>query len=144
MITKTDIVQALVNARAKMDDGEALKFQEIFPAWRSDIMITQAMIDSGKNRYQYDSRLYKCRQAHTTQKGWEPDQAPALWEVIDPVHAGTLEDPIPYDQAMVVYAGKIYSYNDCLYECVRDSGNPLYAEPDSLLGNYFNLVEEAL
>lgn len=142
MITKMDIVQALVNARPKMDDMEALKFQDLFPAWRADMGITQERIDNGMDRYQYDGKLYKCRQAHTTQTGWEPDQAPALWEVIDPVHAGTVEDPIPYDQAMEVYAGKIYSYNDSLYECIRDSGNPLYAEPGELLGSYFNLIEQ--
>mgnify|MGYP002508445930 CR=1 FL=1 len=40
-------------------------------------------------------RLYKCRQAHTTQADWTPDKTPALWAVIDAAHAGTAADPIP-------------------------------------------------
>lgn len=137
-MNKAELVASLKTLCNAADDQTALQVKDFYADWTS-----------GKNaavgdRRQHDGKLYKCRQAHTTQEEWEPDQAPALWEVIDPVHAGTLEDPIPYDQAMAVYAGKIYSFNDCLYECIRDSGNPLYAEPDSLLGNYFNLIEEAL
>ena len=30
----------------------------------------------------YDGTLYKCRQAHTSQPGWEPPNVPALWETI--------------------------------------------------------------
>ena len=137
-MNKESLVAAMKTLRDAADDQTALQAKDLYADWSPEKSVAVG------DRRQHDGKLYKCRQAHTTQEGWEPDQAPALWEVIDPVHAGTLEDPIPYDQAMVVYAGKIYSYNDCLYECVRDSGNPLYAEPDSLLGNYFNLIEEAL
>ena len=27
----------------------------------------------------YGGRLYRCQQAHTSQVGWEPPNAPALW-----------------------------------------------------------------
>lgn len=133
-MNKESLVAAMKMLRDAVDDQTALQVKDIYADWSSEKSVAVG------DRRQHDGKLYKCRQAHTTQTGWEPDQASALWEVIDPVHAGTLEDPIPYDQAMSVYAGKIYSYNDCLYECTRDSGNPLYAEPDSLLGNYFNLI----
>ena len=133
-MNKESLVAAMKTLRDAVDDQTALQVKDLYADWSSEKSVAVG------DRRQHDGKLYNCRQAHTTQEGWEPDQAPALWEVIDPVHAGTLEDPIPYDQAMAVYAGKIYSYNDCLYECVRDSGNPLYAEPDSLLGNYFNLI----
>ena len=29
----------------------------------------------------YNGTQYRCRQAHTTQAGWEPTNVPALWEV---------------------------------------------------------------
>lgn len=63
-----------------------------------------------------------------------------LWEVIDVEHAGTLEDPIPYDQTMTVYNGKYYLEEGITYKCVRDSGQPLYATCASLVGNYFEVA----
>ena len=32
---------------------------------------------------EYEEQLYKCRQRHTSQEGYEPPNAPALWEVYD-------------------------------------------------------------
>ena len=62
-------------------------------------------------------------------------------ERIDEEHAGTLEDPIPYDQTMAVYEGKYYLHNNVIYLCIRDSENPLYADPEALIDNYFQLLE---
>lgn len=31
----------------------------------------------------YEETLYKCRQLHTAQEGWEPPNVPALWEVYE-------------------------------------------------------------
>ncbi len=135
-MNKTELVKSLKALRDAADDQTALKALILYIDWAPGKAVAIG------DRRQHDGKLYKCRQAHTTQQDWTPDATPALWEVIDPVHAGTLEDPIPYDQAMAVYRGKIYSYDGKLYECIRDSGNPLYAEPGALLGNYFNLIEE--
>lgn len=135
-MNKTELVNSLKALRDAADDQTALKALILYTDWEPGKAVAVG------DRRQHDGKLYKCRQAHTTQEDWTPDATPALWEVIDPVHAGTAEDPIPYDQAMAVYKGKIYSYGGKLYECIRDSGNPLYAEPGALLGNYFNLIEE--
>lgn len=51
----------------------------------------------------------------------------SLWEVINVENAGTLDDPIPYDQTMTVYNGKYYLEEGIIYKCIRDSGQPLYA-----------------
>ena len=64
----------------------------------------------------------------------------SIWERIDEEHAGIIDDPIPYDQTMTVYKDKYYTFNNQLYLCIRDSGQPLYANPDSLLDNYFQLI----
>ena len=42
-----------------------------------------------------DGQLYRIRQAHTSQIGWEPENVPAIWAAIDKSHAGTAADPIP-------------------------------------------------
>lgn len=75
------------------------------------------------DRCEYDGKLWKCRQEHTSQENWKPSiNTASLWEVIDVEHAGTLEDPIPYDQTMTVYNGKYYTENGTIYKCIRDSG----------------------
>lgn len=94
------------------------------------------------DRVECDSKLWKCRQAHTSQENWKPSiETASLWEVINVEHAGTLEDPIPYDQTMAVYNGKYYLEEGIKYKCVRDSGQPLYASCASLVGNYFEVVQ---
>lgn len=134
------LVEYIKSARVTADDATALSGKELYPEWDKDIDIKQEMIDKGENRYRYGDKLYKCKKAHTTQADWTPDITPALWDVIDVDHAGTLDDPIPYDPNMVVYNGKYYTYDGIVYKCIRDSGIPLYTTPDALLNNYFELV----
>lgn len=93
------------------------------------------------DRVECDGKLWKCRQAHTSQENWKPSiETASLWEAIDVEHAGTLEDPIPYDQTMTVYNAKYYLEEGITYKCIRDSGQPLYATCASLVGNYFEVA----
>lgn len=135
-----ELVEYIKSARLTADDATALSGKELYPEWDKDIDIKQEMIDKGENRYRYGGKLYKCKKPHTTLANWTPDITPDLWDVIDVDHAGTLEDPIPYDPNMVVYNGKYYTYDEVVYKCIRDSGVPLYTTPDTLLNNYFELV----
>lgn len=142
-IKKNDIIELLVNVRPNLDDTTALKFKGMYPDWKAGIDIKQKDIEEGRNRYVYDDKLYKCKTAHTTADHWKPSiDTASLWEVIDEQHAGTLADPISYDINMTVYKDKYYTYNGVTYKCLRDSGQPLYAEPAALIGNYFEVVEE--
>lgn len=128
------LVKYIKSARVTADDPTALSGKELYPVWEADIVVKE------DERYQYGDKLYKCKQDHVTQAVYTPDIIPALWDVIDVEHAGTLEDPIPYDPNMVVYNGKYYTYDGIVYKCIRDSGIPLYTTPDTLLNNYFELV----
>ena len=93
------------------------------------------------DRVEFDGKLWKCRQAHTSQENWRPRiETASLWEVINVENAGTLDDPIPYDQTMTVYNGKYYLEDGIIYKCIRDSGQPLYATCASLVGNYFEVA----
>lgn len=78
-ITHNDIVTMCRDARASVTDKFALQTMEMFPYWRTGLTITQDDITNGKHRYQYNNKLYKCVQAHTTQADWTPDKTPALW-----------------------------------------------------------------
>jgi len=63
---------------ADLTDEDAYTAPQLFPQWK---LTTYTIGD----RVQYDSKLYKCIQAHTAQSDWTPDVAVSLWvEVSDP------------------------------------------------------------
>ena len=139
-IRRADIISLLVEVRPELTDAKALKYTAMYPHWAAGITITQDMIDSGKNRLQDGSKLYKVIQAHTTQADWTPDITASLFEVIDIEHAGTAEDPIPWAVNMQCYERKYYTWDGVLYLCTRDSGIALAYTPDQLIGHYFEVV----
>ena len=120
----------------ELDDIEAAKLSLCFDPW------TTGKAYKVGDRVLCDGKLWKCRQAHTSQENWKPSiNTASLWEVINVENAGTLEDPIPYDQTMTVYNGKYYLEEGIIYKCIRDSGQPLYATCAGLVGNYFEVAE---
>lgn len=134
-------LQAMMTANARnsflveLPDEKAVMIPTCYDPW-----VTDKAYQVG-DRVECDGKLWKCRQAHTSQESWKPSiETASLWEVIDVEHAGTLEDPIPYDQTMTVYNGKYYLEEGIIYKCVRDSGQPLYATCASLVGNYFEVA----
>lgn len=133
-MTKAELVAFLKAARETATDNVALQGMDLYDEWRAGVYVTE-----GK-RLRYGGKLYRVRQPHTTQADWTPDKAAAMFEVVNETHAGTLEDPIPYDKNMAVEKNKYYIHNGVIYLCTRDSGNPLYADPDTLIGNYFEVV----
>lgn len=69
----TDLVAFMRAARLTVNDETALTGKELYPVWAENISV------SVNDRYQYNDKLYKCVQAHTTQADWTPDVTPALW-----------------------------------------------------------------
>lgn len=66
-------------AAVSLDDEDALEAVELFKSWYSGISYL------ADERVQYNGKLYRCVQAHTSQADWEPDRTPALWtEVAKP------------------------------------------------------------
>lgn len=134
-------LQAMMTANARnsflaeLDDTDAAKLSLCYDPWTTDKAYKVG------DRVECDGKLWKCRQAHTSQENWRPRiETASLWEVINVENAGTLEDPIPYDQTMTVYNGKYYLEEGIIYKCIRDSGQPLYATCASLVGNYFEVA----
>lgn len=135
-------LQAMMAASARasflveLNDTEAAKITLCYDPWTTDKAYKVG------DRVECDGKLWKCRQDHTSQENWKPSiHTASLWEVINVENAGTLDDPIPYDQTMTVYNGKYYLEEGIIYKCVRDSGQPLYATCASLVGNYFEVAE---
>lgn len=69
----TELVEFLRKAILTADDETALTGIALYPVWSIGISV------SVNDRYQYNNKLYKCVQAHTTQADWTPDKTPALW-----------------------------------------------------------------
>lgn len=118
-----------------LDDEVALSAMSLFPTW-----------EAGKSyavgdRLVYGGAMYKVVQAHTSQSDWTPEAAASLFERIDETHAGTLDDPIPYEGNMALENGKYYSQNGIIYLCNRDTGNPVYNTLAELVGLYVEKAE---
>lgn len=129
------IASARASFLVELDDTEAAKLYLCYDPWTTDKAYKVG------DRVECDRKLWKCRQAHTSQENWKPSiETASLWEVINVENAGTLDDPIPYDQTMTVYNGKYYLEEGIIYKCIRDSGQPLYATCASLVGNYFEVA----
>ena len=116
-----------------------MEYHVIHPVWAVGIAVAK------DSRYQYNSKLYKVVQAHTTQADWTPDIAPALWAVIDAEHAGTLEDPIPAVAGMEYIKGKYYIEGETIYLMNREGmadgeSVVLHYLPSQLVGQYFEAV----
>ena len=99
------IQMAIAQSKLIVNEQEALDVKELYPRWENRIGKEVNVGDF----YRYEDRLYKCIQAHTIQVGWEPNVVASLWETIDKVHSGTLEDPIPFVTNMEVFEGKYYA-----------------------------------
>lgn len=129
---------ALKQARAITDDQEALSVQCLYKEWNKQI---GKQLNVGEY-IQHEGKLYRVLQAHTAQNTWAPGNGTeSMFVVIDKEHAGTLEDPIPYNGNMELFNGKYYIQNEIVYLCTRDSGAPLYHDLSSLVGLYVEEVK---
>ena len=63
-------------AAASLSDADALEVPRLFPAWEADTAY------AAEQRIEHGGALYRCVQGHTSQSGWEPDAAPALWTAV--------------------------------------------------------------
>ena len=70
-------IRAMIEkASLSLTDEDALQAVELYPAWTTGTAYT---VDE---RIRYNSTLYRCVQAHTSQADWTPDATPALWTVV--------------------------------------------------------------
>lgn len=67
------MVASIRLATSYLDDEQAESVTELFPRWESGVAYELG------DRRQYDSLLYRCVQAHTSQDDWTPPAVPALW-----------------------------------------------------------------
>ena len=128
--------ELIVRAAKSLSDEDALKAMELFDSWQPD-----TEYEMGK-RLRYAGKLYRVRQAHTSQAQYPPTITPALYEeVAESGQGDTPDNPIPYDNNMALEKGKYYSQYGIVYICFRDTGVPVYNDLSALIEIYVRVYE---
>lgn len=117
-----------------LDDATALRALEFYPEWAPGTEYP------AEYKVKRRDRLCRCIQHHTSQAGWEPENAQSLWEYINETHDGSKYDPIPYDGNMELSEGLYYTQGGVLYRCTRSTGQPVYNALAELVGLYVEVV----
>lgn len=135
--TETEVSRMLITAQINtlsVDDNTAMRMKSFYPVWAENTAYAAGF------KVQHNGKLWRVVQAHTSQTGWKPENAPSLWEQVNETHKGELADPIPYDGNMALENGKHYIQNGEIYICTRDTVNPVYNTLDDLVGVYVETV----
>lgn len=126
-----------------LPDAQALEVAELYPGWEPGTDYTAQYIVSRPN-----GRLYRCRQGHASQEGWEPENAPALWLAIANGETGSRDDPITAARGMEYQYGLYYRdpEDGLVYLCERigeAEGGKIVLQylPHELVGQYFSESE---
>lgn len=136
-LTEAEVLSMLIPTQINtlsVDDNTALRMISFYPEWNIGASYTVGY------KVNYNNKLWRVLQAHTSQDGWQPDKAASLWEQINETHSGTLEDPVPYEGNMALESGKYYIQNNNFYLCTRDTINPVYNPLSELVGLYVEVV----
>lgn len=128
-------------AGAMLTDTQALMVPGLYPRWEELVNLGSVTAEAGY-RFTYNGELYKCINANPTfQESWVPGQGTeSLYTRIDETHAGTLEDPIPYEGNMELVNGLYYSQGGVTYKCTRDTGAPVFNALADLVGIYVEVA----
>lgn len=124
----------------EVDDNTALRMKSYYPDWFDMVGKT---VEKAGFRICYGGKLWKTRQAnYTFQDQWKPGEAgtESLFEEVCETHAGTLEDPIPYNGNMELDQGKYYVQEYVIYYCTAGSGQAVYHKLSELVGLYVEVA----
>lgn len=124
----------------ELDDNQALSVKLLYSKWEDFI---GKELKQG-NRVLYDGKLYNVRQDVPTvlENQYPSIDTAALYEEVAYQHAGTMEDPIPYNNNMELFNGKYYTQDGVLYLCNRDTEQAVYNPLADLVGLYVQKVSE--
>lgn len=109
-------LRALISdAMQSVDDAVAIKTPLLYPEWEPDANMVIGM------KVRHEGILYKVLQAHVSQLGWSPTEAPSLFaKVLIPD-----EDVIPEweqpDSTNAYMTGDVVMFNGVKYESLIDN-----------------------
>lgn len=130
---------AIDSAGAMLTDEQALSVKDIYQQWQN-LIGTQVSTEGFK--FLYGADLYKLISVpHTFAAQWVPGEGTeSLYARIDEGHAGTIDDPIPYDGNMELFEGLYYIQSGVIYLCTRGTGAPVYHALADLVGLYVEVA----
>jgi len=76
IVPVANIVFVTLAEAGQLDDVTATEHLSQFSEWEYPVAYTVGQIR------RYDTKLYRCAQAHTSQESWAPSLTPALWTAI--------------------------------------------------------------
>lgn len=130
---ESDVKTAAYSAQRFLPDEEALKQPRVLIRTWEEVLSAGAALETG-DKILLGEQLYNVEQPNIPLEHYPPDGDGmlAIYRPINPAHAGTLEDPIPWVYGMDCEAGKHYLYEDAVYR-VTDGGDmkPCTWTPDS-------------
>lgn len=134
----TNLTKILIKTTS-LTDQEALQCKSLYPSWNA--YIGKSLNENDKITYK--GHLYKVRQTISQVLENQPPSidTAALYEEIVEDHAGTKEDPIPYNNNMELKLGKYYSQYEVVYLCSRDTGQAVYNDLKDLIGIYVVIAD---
>lgn len=134
----TKFVKMSINS-VELTDAQALSCKLLYPEWESFI---GKSLNSGM-KVLYNKKLFKVIQdVPIVLENQYPDvTTAALYTEINETHAGTKEDPIPYNLNMELELGKYYSQYGIVYLCTRDTEIPVYVDLSGLVDIYVQVAE---
>lgn len=134
---KAYALRALIEKAAiSLSDEDAIGCVELFPAYRVGMTYKKDF------RFNYNGKLYKVLQDHTSQTDWKPENTPSLYaEVEKPGEGDTPNHPIAYNGNMALINGKYYIQDGVVYRCIRDTVNPVYNALRDLVGLYVEVAD---
>ena len=128
-------------ASQSLEDSVALTAVELFPYWK--VLVEKSEKVKRGFRFQYAGKLYKVEQPeYIFVEHYVPgaEGTESLFSKVDESHAGTIDDPIPYEKNMEIFKGLYYTQYEVLYLCIRGSEQPLQHDLSVLVGHYVEVV----
>lgn len=110
-----EVVRLQQLKRTDISDSDALRVPSTFYQFQE---LCGKPVEAGVV-LRYQEKLWRVVQAHTVSEIYPPSiNTASLYSRIDKTHAGTIEDPIPYEQNMAFEKGKYYEQYGVLYLCL--------------------------
>lgn len=128
-------------AMQSIDGNDAIAAKNLYPVFE-DLCEQGYKTEKAGYKFRYGEDLYETLQPEYT---FVPHYVPgmgteSLFKRIDETHSGTREDPIPYEGNMALVSGLYYVQSGTVYECVRDTGIPVYSALSDLVGIYVEVA----
>ena len=129
---------AMDNAAIVLTDEQAVFSKELYPKWEE---LMGQTVELGF-RFRYNDALYRTLQkSYSFVEHYVPGAGTeSLFARIDEAHAGTTEDPIPYEGNMALEEGMHYSQGGVVYRCIWSTGIPVYHPLSELVGLYVEVI----